>query len=244
MAADRAGSMSALCVPVALWSRSSRSSASVGRVQLPLGHPLARQAHRHHGRARHGHRGAGHHHAAPARHQPRRHRRCPASRASPSTTSRPPRRRCAPCSPTPTRSARRWCSWCRSQPADGWLNVYLPIRPDGAQGCVQAARCRSPRTRTGSSSRATRTPSRCSRTGRNLVFKAPIGVGTADTPTPGGNFYIKELLQPPNPDGAYGPYAYGLSGLHRGRHRWRTSTAATASSASTAPTSPRSWAAT
>ncbi len=28
--------------------------------------------------------------------------------------------------------------------------------------------------------------------GPNRVFKAPIGVGTADTPTPGGKFYIKE----------------------------------------------------
>jgi lipoprotein-anchoring transpeptidase ErfK/SrfK len=26
-------------------------------------------------------------------------------------------------------------------------------------------------------------------------------------------FYIKELLQPPNPNGPYGPYAYGLSGF-------------------------------
>ncbi|HLF41857.1 MAG TPA: L,D-transpeptidase, partial [Acidimicrobiia bacterium] len=39
------------------------------------------------------------------------------------------------------------------------------------------------------------------------------GIGTRDTPTPGGIFYIKELLQPPNPRGAYGPYAFGLSGF-------------------------------
>ena len=39
-----------------------------------------------------------------------------------------------------------------------------------------------------------------------------IGVGRAETPTPGGTFYIKELLRPKNPDGPYGPYAFGLSG--------------------------------
>ena len=41
----------------------------------------------------------------------------------------------------------------------------------------------------------------------------PIAVGTADTPTPGGTYYVKELLRPAEPDGAYGPYAYGLSGF-------------------------------
>ncbi len=45
------------------------------------------------------------------------------------------------------------------------------------------------------------------------VLDAPIAVGTTDTPSPGGTYYLKELLQPPNPNGAYGPYAYGLSGF-------------------------------
>jgi lipoprotein-anchoring transpeptidase ErfK/SrfK len=35
----------------------------------------------------------------------------------------------------------------------------------------------------------------------------------AQTPTPGGLYYIKELLKPPNPNTVYGPYAYGLSGF-------------------------------
>ena len=32
-------------------------------------------------------------------------------------------------------------------------------------------------------------------------------------PTPGGIYYLKELLQPPSPNGPYGTYAYGLSGF-------------------------------
>src|SRR5262249_53882711 len=40
-----------------------------------------------------------------------------------------------------------------------------------------------------------------------------IGVGTSDTPTPGGTYYLAELLQPPDPNGAYGPYAFGLNGF-------------------------------
>jgi lipoprotein-anchoring transpeptidase ErfK/SrfK len=55
--------------------------------------------------------------------------------------------------------------------------------------------------------------------GDEVFAEEPIGVGTTDTPTPGGLYYTKELLQPidrqgrPIPDGPYGPYAYGLSGF-------------------------------
>ena len=38
-----------------------------------------------------------------------------------------------------------------------------------------------------------------------------IGLGTSDTPTPGGVYYLKELLRPPDPHGFYGPYAFGTS---------------------------------
>ena len=63
----------------------------------------------------------------------------------------------------------------------------------------------------------------------------PVGVARDNTPTPGGLYYTTELIKTPNPDGAYGPYAFGLSGFSDTLTR---STAARASSASTAPTSP------
>ena len=44
------------------------------------------------------------------------------------------------------------------------------------------------------------------------MLDEPVAVGTSDTPSPGGTYYLKELLRPSNPDGAYGVYAYGLSG--------------------------------
>lgn len=46
-----------------------------------------------------------------------------------------------------------------------------------------------------------------------IVLDTAIGVGTRETPTPGGRYYIKELLKPKDPNGPYGPYAYGLSGF-------------------------------
>jgi lipoprotein-anchoring transpeptidase ErfK/SrfK len=43
------------------------------------------------------------------------------------------------------------------------------------------------------------------------VLHAPIGVGTGQTPTPGGAFYIRSLIASTDP--AYGTYAFGLSGF-------------------------------
>jgi hypothetical protein len=43
------------------------------------------------------------------------------------------------------------------------------------------------------------------------VDEIPVGVGTALTPTPTGTYFIVELLKAPDPTGAYGPYAFGLS---------------------------------
>jgi lipoprotein-anchoring transpeptidase ErfK/SrfK len=40
-----------------------------------------------------------------------------------------------------------------------------------------------------------------------------VAIGTGATPTPLGRFYIIELLQPPDPTGPYGPFAFGLSGF-------------------------------
>ena len=44
-----------------------------------------------------------------------------------------------------------------------------------------------------------------------VVRRIPIGVGQAVTPTPTGTYFITELLKQPNPNGLYGPYAFGLS---------------------------------
>jgi lipoprotein-anchoring transpeptidase ErfK/SrfK len=49
--------------------------------------------------------------------------------------------------------------------------------------------------------------------GSDVFLQEPVGVGRADTPTPGGRFYVKELLRPPDPTTVYGPYVFGLSGF-------------------------------
>jgi lipoprotein-anchoring transpeptidase ErfK/SrfK len=45
------------------------------------------------------------------------------------------------------------------------------------------------------------------------VLRTPVGVGATATPTPRGTFYLTALLRPPDPAGAYGPFAFGLSGF-------------------------------
>jgi len=96
--------------------------------------------------------------------------------------------------------------------ADGWVHVHLPVRPNGSKGWIEADAVRLDATdyRVVIELGAHRiTVSR----GDEVVLQEAVGVGTRATPTPGGDFFIKELLRPPDPDGPYGPYAYGLSGF-------------------------------
>ncbi len=98
-----------------------------------------------------------------------------------------------------------------------WLQVYLPLRPDGSTGWIRTADA----TVAGVPwtivvhRRALRLD--LYRFG-TLVKAFPIGLGTSDTPTPGGVYYLKELLRPPDPNGFYGPYAFGLSGFSNVLH--------------------------
>jgi lipoprotein-anchoring transpeptidase ErfK/SrfK len=93
-----------------------------------------------------------------------------------------------------------------------WIKVLLPVEPNGTTGWVRL-----------SDVKLSNNPYRIVidrasfslqvfNQGRLWVDTA-IGVGTGSTPTPVGRFYLLELLAPPNPDGAYGPYAFGLSGF-------------------------------
>lgn len=95
---------------------------------------------------------------------------------------------------------------------DGWLNVLLPVRPNGTTGWIQAADVDL----VGNDYHITVELDAHMITlynGHDIVLSEPVGVGRGNAPTPGGRFYIKELLQPPEDGSVYGPYAYGLSGF-------------------------------
>jgi hypothetical protein len=92
-----------------------------------------------------------------------------------------------------------------------WLMVYLPVRPNGSTGWVKAV-----------DMMVLPNPYRLEADLNEFTLKVfkdghqvdaiKIGVAKNNTPTPGGIYYTTELIKTPNPDGDYGPYAYGLSG--------------------------------
>ena len=92
----------------------------------------------------------------------------------------------------------------------GWLKVQLPKRPNGSTGWVAQEQV----TLTSTKYRLVISMSKhrldVLYAGKR-VSRHDVGVGKVATPTPKGTYYLTELIQPPNPAGAYGPYAFGLS---------------------------------
>ncbi len=91
----------------------------------------------------------------------------------------------------------------------GWLNVMVPVRPNGSTGWIRAADV----------SLAGHDFSIVVELGAHKLTvyegdavwaEEPVGVGVSNTPTPGGRFFTVELFA--SQKAAYGPYAYGLSG--------------------------------
>jgi lipoprotein-anchoring transpeptidase ErfK/SrfK len=91
------------------------------------------------------------------------------------------------------------------------LHVLLPIRPNGSTGWIE----RNDVTLSQHDYRIVVALAAHIITvfkGDAVFDQEPIGVGTKDTPTPGGTYYTKELYKLPTANGPYGPYAYALSG--------------------------------
>lgn len=92
-----------------------------------------------------------------------------------------------------------------------WLEVLLPVRPNGSTGWISAEDVEL----TVTAFRVEIDMSEFSFAvleGEEELRAGPIGIGKGETPTPPGEYYFTELLQPSDPDGAYGAYAFGLSG--------------------------------
>lgn len=100
-----------------------------------------------------------------------------------------------------------------------WYQVMLPVRPNGSKGWVRASDVKvvglhyALVVHLRSFHIDLLTDGR-----RTSVFR--IGVGTQNTPTPSGEYYVKELIQPPNPNTIYGHYVLGLSGFSNVLKNW------------------------
>ena len=94
---------------------------------------------------------------------------------------------------------------------DGWLEVLLPVRPNGTTGWLPVD---------GLEVRQVDLALEVDLAGRTLtltegdqvVLTSPVAVGAAGTPTPTGRFAVTDKLATPDPGSAYGPFAIGLSG--------------------------------
>lgn len=106
-----------------------------------------------------------------------------------------------------------------TEKGDEWVEIRIPGRPNGRKGWVpreglgEFKIIRTHLTVNRKTLRAT-----LKKNGRT-IFKVPIGVGKASTPTPGGNFWIREILHDfKNP--VYGPLAFGTSAYSTKLKNW------------------------
>lgn len=91
-----------------------------------------------------------------------------------------------------------------------WHEVYLPVRPNGSTGWVADADVVL--TNTDMSATINLTTHQLDLSDQGAVIASyPVASGATATPTPTGTFYVKELVEPPQANGTYGPLAYGLS---------------------------------
>jgi lipoprotein-anchoring transpeptidase ErfK/SrfK len=91
---------------------------------------------------------------------------------------------------------------------EGWLEVQLPVRPNGTTGWVEAQQVTVREVRHFLRVSTSANTLELYRDGE-LVEQFPVATGTGDTPTPLGTFYLPELVAPTNE--GYGPFAYGIS---------------------------------
>lgn len=90
------------------------------------------------------------------------------------------------------------------------LSVYLPYRPNGATGWIDRSQVQLLSDPYRLEISIPRHSLKLFKAGR-LQEMDPVGIGRGVTPTPAGTYYLTELLQPANPGGVYGPYAFGTS---------------------------------
>jgi lipoprotein-anchoring transpeptidase ErfK/SrfK len=91
-----------------------------------------------------------------------------------------------------------------------WYHVRLPLRPNGATGWVSAGEVAlaavTTRIEVDLSLRRVTLFDR----GR-LVLAAKAAIGSAQTPTPTGRYYVDQRVVPGDPSGPFGPAAIGIS---------------------------------
>lgn len=99
----------------------------------------------------------------------------------------------------------------RQGPGGVWLEVLLPDRPNGSRGFVKAADVTLAEVNllvdVDLAARTLRVIDRDD----GVVLETAVAVGSAENPTPTGDFYLTDILITGDDGSTYGPYALGLS---------------------------------
>jgi hypothetical protein len=101
-----------------------------------------------------------------------------------------------------------------------WVQVRLPLRPAGQIGWVPERTLGAPQTVhtyvVVSTEKMTLTLYRYGK----VIFSTPVGTGAPSTPTPHGQFYIRDRLTGFGAGSIYGPLAFGTSALSNVETDW------------------------
>ena len=95
-----------------------------------------------------------------------------------------------------------------------WLQIRVPKRPNGSKGWVPAAALRLRTVTTLFELDKSRQKAWLYRDGK-MVWRSPIGIGAPGTPTPAGNYWVRERLSNLGGNPAYGPWAFGTAAYSR-----------------------------
>ncbi|MGZ5375459.1 MAG: L,D-transpeptidase [Solirubrobacterales bacterium] len=110
---------------------------------------------------------------------------------------------------------RRW-----SEDGRSWLEVRVPMRPNGRVGWVpEDALDVLNVTHRSLTINLRRRRANLFERGRP-IWSAPVGIGKGGTPTPRGHFYVRERLPLSRPGGVYGLFAFGTSAYSPGLSDW------------------------
>ncbi|MDP9072034.1 MAG: L,D-transpeptidase [Actinomycetota bacterium] len=98
-----------------------------------------------------------------------------------------------------------------------WLQVAVPVRPNGTTGWVKAA---DVGLRTVPNRLVVELGARRLRAyhGDTVILEEPVAIGAPATPSPIGDFYVDAVVKLDNPNGPYGAYQLSVAGFSEVLH--------------------------
>jgi lipoprotein-anchoring transpeptidase ErfK/SrfK len=108
-----------------------------------------------------------------------------------------------------SRTVVRVLAW---QGIDGeWLDVSLPVRPNGARGFVRATDVELSRVELTVEVDLTTRTLRVHDSSDTVVLETAVAIGSPENPTPTGDYFVTDVIETGNDESSYGPVALGTS---------------------------------